>query len=430
LCLLLKPGRNAAKLDSLYASLPVKVKWRSDLDGKSVAYVGDNMFKIDVIVAVSPKDFAWLIDNPDTEIPRLSLLHSKEAKFAKLARPSSRVHERDPYALIEAEGLKFFTYFEACSRSHRRSDSYQYYFHYNLALGTLTRIFHVLESKAAPRYLFCPKFAFSSFGGSRTAEGKEWAALAGSLYLPEANEAKRRLADMYLKLISRARARFGPTAFARTANVELLEEIMKRDFFFNVRDFAQAYGGKLHPGRLFRTSALPRWKDRRELKEFLAGNKVANIIDLRTSDELTKDGRRLAYDNRTLAGINYRNIPVASGNHLGEGGEYMRCLQSNLAQFALALETIAHARGSTVIHCHVGKDRTGIACALVACLLDRPRKEIVDDYLLSEQGVTRVKIDALLDGIEQAGGAERLLETVGFDTRCKVLLRKKLLHPS
>jgi protein tyrosine/serine phosphatase len=108
----------------------------------------------------------------------------------------------------------------------------------------------------------------------------------------------------------------------------------------------------------------------------------------------------------------------------------MRCLQSNLAQFARALETIAHAKGSTVIHCHVGKDRTGIACALVACLLDRPRKEIVEDYLLSEQGVTRMKIDALLDSIELAGGAERLLKTVSFDTRCKGLLRKKLLHPS
>jgi predicted nucleotidyltransferase len=427
LCLLLKPGRVAAKLDSLYASLPADVKWRCDTNGKSVAYLGENMVKLDMIVANTPAAFAWLIDHPDIAEPRLSLLHAKGAGFSRELRAASRPLNRDSLALVEEEALKFFTYFEACSRSQRRSDSYQYYFQYNLALGSLTRIFHILESKDTPRYLFCPKSAFSNFGGKRVEEGKEWIALAGTLYLPEANQAKRRLVEMYQKLMARARARFGPKVSARTADAELLEEVMKRDFFFNVRDFARAYGGKVRHGRLFRASALPRWKGQPELKEFLTEHRISNIIDLRKPSELAKDDGRLDYDPPTLAGLNYANVPVGGGEHFGEGGEYMRCLMSNLAPFARALESIARAKGSTVIHCHVGKDRTGIACALIACLLDQPRKQIIDDYLLSEQGVSHTKMEVLLNDMDKAGGAERLLQKVGFDIRHKRLLQRKLL---
>jgi len=321
LCLLLKPGRTKAKLDSLYTRLPGKVRWRNDSPGKSVAYLGENMFKIDIIVASSPKDLAWLIDHPDIAAPRLSLLHSKEPWVGGKLSAASRSLNRDSLDLLESEALKFFNYFEACSRSQRRSDSYQHYFNYNLALGALTRIFHILESKTVPRYLFCPKHAFSNFGGARIEEGKEWTALAGTLYLPEANDEKRRLAEMFRKLMKRARARFGHKLSTRVTDIQLLEDIMKRDFFFNVRDFAKAYKGNIRLGRLFRTSALPRWKERPELRDFLKTNQIALIINLRKPSELAKNGGRLDYDAATLAGIKYKNIPVGGGERFGSGGE-------------------------------------------------------------------------------------------------------------
>lgn len=429
LCLLMKPGSTKARLDSLYASLPFNVKWRNETEGKSIAYIGENMVKIDLIVANSLRDFRWLIHHPDIEAPRLSLIHSKGASFARELRAAHRSHERNLLALIEGEASKFFVYFEACSRSQRRSDSYQYYFNYNLALGALTRIFHVLESEGTPRYLFCPKNVFSNFGGTRAEEGREWTALAATLYLPQANQAKRRLLEMYRKLLLRARIRFGTKMSSRSEELKLLEEVMRRDFFFNVRDFAQAYGGKLQKGRLFRASALPRWKGQPELKTFLEENGITHIIDLRKPSELAKESGRLDYDPHTLANISYANIPVGGGEHFGIGGEYMRCLMSNLRQFARVLETIAAADGCALVHCHVGKDRTGIACALIACLLDQPREQIVNDYLLSEQGVSRSKIETLLDDIEKAGGVERLLQKVGIDLTCKVRLRKRLLQP-
>ena len=67
------------------------------------------------------------------------------------------------------------------------------------------------------------------------------------------------------------------------------------------------------------------------------------------------------------------------------------------------------------------------ACALIACLLDQPRKQIIDDYLLSEQGVSHTKMEVLLNDMDKAGGAEKLLQTVGFDIRHKRLLQRKLL---
>jgi hypothetical protein len=428
LCLLLKPGKTKARLDSLYACLPGKPRWRSDTTGKSVAYLGENLLKIDIILATSPQDLAWLAHNPDVGAPRLTPLYSKAPGLSRQLRAANLSLKRDLLALIESEALKFFSYFEACSRSQRRSDSYQHYFNYNLALGTLTRIFHILECKTVPRYLFCPKHVFSNFGGARIEEGKEWTALAGTLYLPDANDAKSRLVKMYGKLITRARERFGPKLSPRVKDIRLLEDIMRRDFFFNVRDFSRAYEGQIRRGRLFRASALPRWKKRPELRDFLRDNQIDHIIDLRKHSELAKDGGRLNYDAATLEGVKYVNIPIGGGDRFGSGGEYMRCLMSNLAQFAHVLELIARAEGNAVVHCHVGKDRTGIACALIASLLDRPRQQIIDDYLLSEQGVPRNKMESLLDDIERAGGVESLLEAVGFDSTCKIQLRNKLLR--
>jgi protein-tyrosine phosphatase len=59
-------------------------------------------------------------------------------------------------------------------------------------------------------------------------------------------------------------------------------------------------------------------------------------------------------------------------------------LSSRDAQLAAAVAAIARAQpGGVVVHCQVGKDRTGLVIALVLSALDVPTNEIVADYTLS-----------------------------------------------
>jgi len=60
-------------------------------------------------------------------------------------------------------------------------------------------------------------------------------------------------------------------------------------------------------------------------------------------------------------------------------------LQSRLAGVFAALE---HARdGATVVHCMAGKDRTGVAIALVLAALGVRREAIIEDYVLTNSAV-------------------------------------------
>src|SRR5512145_128602 len=52
-------------------------------------------------------------------------------------------------------------------------------------------------------------------------------------------------------------------------------------------------------------------------------------------------------------------------------------------RFAGVFEALAHAGdGATIVHCTAGKDRTGVAIALVLSALDVPRESIIADYVL------------------------------------------------
>jgi protein-tyrosine phosphatase len=46
---------------------------------------------------------------------------------------------------------------------------------------------------------------------------------------------------------------------------------------------------------------------------------------------------------------------------------------------------LAQPKGAVLVHCSAGKDRTGIAAALLLAALDVPRETIVYDYLLSNR---------------------------------------------
>ena len=63
--------------------------------------------------------------------------------------------------------------------------------------------------------------------------------------------------------------------------------------------------------------------------------------------------------------------------------EYRRMLLEHAGTFGALLREVISCEGALVFHCAAGKDRTGLAAALLLGALGVPREVIVEDYLLT-----------------------------------------------
>ena len=182
----------------------------------------------------------------------------------------------------------------------------------------------------------------------------------------------------------------------------------------------------------------------------------------------TASPRRPEFDYWRQA-IGDQNVQPAEWRRLFESGEvgeidgewlatsYCRMLDENGPGFGALFREFAHAdRLPAVFHCTAGKDRTGVASALLLALLGVPREVAVADYALTsfytgdriraaermfrERGVDPTKVAALMgadprwmetafDHLEAAhGGLDRWLEDrAGLDAGDIAALRERLL---
>lgn len=167
---------------------------------------------------------------------------------------------------------------------------------------------------------------------------------------------------------------------------------------FNFRDAGgyAAPGGRVRWRRLFRADGLSRLTvaDLARAQELT----LATVIDLRTSDEVSERGR---IDHPSL-GVAYHHLPMIDVlpdrseiirlfSPVDVAARYVEMLLGG--QDALA-ETLAILTDPTaypaVLHCTAGKDRTGIAIAMLLGVLGVADELIADDYALSRPGMVRM----------------------------------------
>jgi protein-tyrosine phosphatase len=403
--------------------------WCMLRDERRIAvWVGAGPTRVDVVFGHHPSELAWLADAVDVPAPRLTpawpVAERDDDVRSLLLRASV---EHDPLdagarrARAEAEIDKFLLAFDQCSSAHARSDAYAFYFHYNLALGRLMRVVQLV--RAGLRHLYLPRNPLA--GLMPVAEQLEYRGLAGTLYLPEALDRKRALAERFLAMVDEAREALG-VAHDTVALRELLERVQRRDLFFNVRDVAVSFPGQVVAGRLFRASALARWSSRAELVDWLDASGVTDIIDLRNAGEC----ERMPYSDGVRSRVRVHSIPVPGppADDLPDAAFVERFRQSG-EEMRRIVEVLGSARGAVVIHCHVGRDRTGWICALVQCALGLPREAIVRDYLASRMETRAEVIEALLSELDRAGGPEGLLRGMGVAPGAMEALRARLLSP-
>ncbi|MBD7995913.1 tyrosine-protein phosphatase [Arthrobacter sp. Sa2CUA1] len=199
--------------------------------------------------------------------------------------------------------------------------------------------------------------------------------------------------------------------------------------FRDVGGLPLAGGGSVASGVLYRSDALSSLTPRG--LETLAGSGVDVLADFRTPAE-----RQMA-PNRLPAGRPLRilELPLFEGaftgaaqaemqraNLAGDPASAARAIQAAIAQlptlgelytgmledgapvFAAAARTVAAGNGSAaVLHCTAGKDRTGVAAALLLEAAGVERNAVVADYQLSERNLAGEWSDRMLGMIAGMG---------------------------
>lgn len=251
-----------------------------------------------------------------------------------------------------------------------------------------------------------------------------------------------------------------------------LSPLLPLDGGFNLRDmggYATADGRSVRRGLLFRSGVMSMLTEADEAH--LAGLGFATVCDLRRPGERRRDPTRWCEP----AGVLYwsRDYEEATGV-LGAllGGEvadaaqmrtkmldlYREMLVDHAPSYRFLFERLAGGHVPLLFNCSAGKDRTGVAAALILSVLGVPRDTIVEDYLLTnsyadfsrligagrggsdtfaavDPEVVRPLLAADADYLATAfdsldrdhGGIDAYLASIGVDAPAKARLRELLL---
>jgi protein tyrosine/serine phosphatase/predicted nucleotidyltransferase len=321
---------------------------------------------------------------------------------------------------------KFIYEFESCSGMHRRSDGYQFYFFYNIALQVAIQLNHL--SKGYSKFNFLPKYFIANI---LTKEEQEtFYNLKGTLFLPEANQQKRKLLDFFY------------AAIETKVKPEKLEEVKKfcewlyhRDFLWNFRDIS-THNSKIKSGRIYRTATMTIFQHENRFDELLNEKQIKTVIDLRADKEIEE----LPYHKQTLSKFKYIKAQLDPWNqpewfkekhHQGTNEEiaYRFFAIGCNDQIKNAMEAIINEEiGSVAVHCFAGKDRTGIFITMLHLLADTPMEIIYADYLASEVDVKISRLNIVLNIITEKGGIEPYLLSCGLTDNQISKLKQKLLN--
>ncbi len=187
----------------------------------------------------------------------------------------------------------------------------------------------------------------------------------------------------------------------------------------NVRDvggWASADGGRIRTGALYRADRLSNLTP--DDQDELAGRGIRTVVDFRAADEIKRDPSRL------WAGVtNFVSLPIAERNvqptalldrilagQITSMSEqemqqvYMNLLLDNAAEFARFVTLAADTDNWPMLyHCTAGKDRTGIATALVMELCGVNRSLVLDEYCVTNEQRSKKRMAELADVFEREG---------------------------
>lgn len=199
---------------------------------------------------------------------------------------------------------------------------------------------------------------------------------------------------------------------------------------------------------------------------------IRTVCDLRSTEERTREpvnwppgvqptvlATDYGLDMDALAGL-FRGGPVTGpATRAAMAGFYREMPVSFAPQFRQMFRELVEGRAPLAFNCSAGKDRTGVAAALILSVLGVARETVIQDYLLSNRyfrpempkaaggdpaarmlaglppdalqalmGVERSYIEASFAAIDETGGLDRYVtEQLGLSARDLETLRRRYL---
>ena len=177
------------------------------------------------------------------------------------------------------------------------------------------------------------------------------------------------------------------------------DRALRWESLLNARDLGglQAAHGRVRPGAIVRSDALYRLNDAG--RAALVAHRIRTVIDMRTPNEVA--AHPYAFDR--ASGVVQHKIPQQTDEmwrpFAGKADRLTfdtAMLQLGRANFVAIAQAIANAPdGGVLIHCEVGKDRTGLMTMLLLDLVGTPAEVIAADYGLTATGLAPLFADLI-----------------------------------
>ncbi len=168
------------------------------------------------------------------------------------------------------------------------------------------------------------------------------------------------------------------------------------DACYNARDLGGlpvTDGGQIRPGALIRSDILSRLTPAG--RQALINYGVKTVIDLRMPEQIAEEPSAFVADQPKPGEPAYLILPVENpssphfatvDNASSRAENYCLMLEHFQPQFAAIVRAVADApAGGVLLHCHAGRDRTGVVIVLLLGLVGVPNGEITADYAASEE---------------------------------------------
>jgi protein-tyrosine phosphatase len=194
--------------------------------------------------------------------------------------------------------------------------------------------------------------------------------------------------------------------------------------FRELKGFKTLEGTQVKPGMFYRSGEVVGLSDEDRVR-FSEEYKIKHIYDFRNDQEV---GER---PDDKIKGTQYHHIDLMKDAGAGASLEdfvkasdfdanaamldiYEKTLLSPSGRNGFATffeDVLSHEDESVLFHCFAGKDRTGMAAGLILSALDVNRKDIMDDYLLTN-AARKTANDALIAMLAQKGLGKPQLKSI------------------
>lgn len=232
--------------------------------------------------------------------------------------------------------------------------------------------------------------------------------------------------------------------------MSLVDDLAQRINFRDLGGMSLEGGGRIAPGRLYRSALLGRLEEeiRRAMEDELG---LTDVVDLRRHLE-SKDNPQAQFSRASV----HRMPLVPDGekpvidpydSYDSVADWYLRQVTLGAESVRRIFELLAQEReGALLIHCHAGKDRTGSVLAVILSAVGVPREEILEDYAKSGTMVGDHFLDALppkfaeanpqslrrfLEKLEdEYGSVEGFVKEIGVEDDVVSRIRAQLAEPA